>query len=333
MISYFGAKFKMVEFINQFIPRDIKKFAEPFSGAMWVYMNPKYKFPELDKISYNDYNAHMANLYACLREYKTFLPKIEEALAPGGWLYTDKTTKDECREFYKKIYYKYKHDKNEGNFLDNPPQNRPDFDAGVQYAFLITSAFNGIFPRSCGCSPISTNNKPKITALVNKLKKKDYHDKLDKITDVHNEDFEVIIRKYDSNDTFYYVDPPYESDDDRRAGWYGVKDTFTHDTHIRLLNLLKKTKSRWALSYYWFPELEQILPKDEYTWVSKKFFRSSASFSENKNTMGEELLIMNYKLTDEEIEENKKFLKVSKPKTPRKPRVTTPKKEVKKKKK
>jgi len=72
-------------------------------------MNPKYKFPELDKISYNDYNAHMANLYACLREYKTFLPKIEEALAPGGWLYTDKNNKKMSVEnSTKKIYYKYK---------------------------------------------------------------------------------------------------------------------------------------------------------------------------------------------------------------------------------
>lgn len=309
MISYFGGKANMVEFINPFIKRDIKIYCEPFSGAFWTYMNPKYQFPELEKIVYNDFNGHMANLYECLSNPEIFLNKLENELN-NGWLYCDKTNKDEIRDFYKKIYYEYKHDKSEGNFLDNSPKNRPDYDAGVKYAFLITSSFNAVYPRSGGCSPVSNGKitRPKITALVNKLKKIEYRDKLEKITNIHNEDFEEVMRKYDSPDTYFYLDPPYESDNDKRAGWYGVKDSFTKQTHMRLLNYLKTTKAKWSLSYYYFPELEEILPKDEYTWVSKEFFRSSASFSDTKDQKGEELLIMNYKLTDEELEENKKFL-------------------------
>ena len=77
MISYFGGKNGMVDFINKFIPRDIKNYCEPFSGAYWTYMNTTYQFPELDKIVYNDFNGHMANLYACLREHNTFLKYLE----------------------------------------------------------------------------------------------------------------------------------------------------------------------------------------------------------------------------------------------------------------
>lgn len=315
MISYFGGKANMVEWINTFIPRDIKKYAEPFSGAFWTYINTKYQFPKLDKIVYNDFNGHMANLYACLSKPDVFLKKLEKELDKGGFLYTDEKDKDKVRDFYKDIYYSYKHDRSVGNFLDNPPKNMPDFDAGAMYAFLITSAFNGCHPRSAGCSPISSSLKPKITALVNKLKNESYINKLNNITDVHSEDFEEIFKKYDSKDTFFYVDPPYFSpnvdgdDTGKRAGWYGTKD-FNYESHMRILNILKNCKGRWALSYYYFKELEDLLPKDKYTWVSKDFYRSSASFADTEQEMGTELLIMNYKLSDDEIEENKKFLNV-----------------------
>ena len=57
MISYFGGKNNMNEFINKFIPRDIKYYGECFSGAFWTYINTNYKFPKLEKIIYNDFNG------------------------------------------------------------------------------------------------------------------------------------------------------------------------------------------------------------------------------------------------------------------------------------
>jgi len=321
MISYFGAKSKMSKWIYNYIPKDIKTFAEPFSGAMWVYTTIGLDYSNIKNIIYNDYNKHMANLFACLKEHKTFLSKIENEIE-NGFLKTDKID-EEYKQFHKDIFYSYKHDKSSTNFLDNPPINIPDFDAGVKYAFLLTSTFNGVFPRSGGYSGISGNNKIKLYALINKLKKKEYQDKLSKITNIHSLDFEELIKKYDSKDTFFYLDPPYFSSDEdgndtgKRASWYGVKDSFNQQTHIRLLELLKTTKSRWALSYYYFPELENHLPRDKYVWLEKDFFRSSASFSETKDTKGTELLILNYdpkfignntptseKLIDEIEEEN-----------------------------
>jgi len=321
MISYFGAKSKMANWIYDYIPKNIKTFCEPFSGAMWVYTTIGLDYSNVKNIVYNDYNKHMANLFACLKEHKKFLSKIEDEIN-NGFLKTDKTG-DEYKQFHKDIFYSYKHDKSSTNFLDNPPVNMPDFDAGVKYAFLLTSTFNGVFPRSGGYSGMGGNNKIKLYALINKLKKKEYQDKLSKITNIHSLDFEKIIKMYDSEDTFFYLDPPYFTNDKdgndtgMRASWYGVKDSFNQQTHMRLLELLKTTKSRWALSYYYFPALEEYLTKDKYTWLERDFFRSSASFSENKSEKGTELLILNYdpknitsltkvseKLVDEIEEEN-----------------------------
>ena len=98
-------------------------------------------------------------------------------------------------------------------------------------------------------------------------------------------------------------------DDAKRLFWYGA-DTdgvFGPASHRRLLELLKTTKCRWSLSYYYFPLLEELLPKDKYVWTEKEVFRSSAQGGNNSDTKkeqakGVELLIMNYDpLTGEKI--------------------------------
>ena len=63
--------------------------------------------------------------------------------------------------------------------------------------------------------------------------------------------------------------------------------------------MIKKSKCRWSLCYYYFPLLEELLPKDEYIWAEKEVFRSSAhggNNSENKGVQakGMEMLILNY---------------------------------------
>ena len=159
----------------------------------------------------------------------------------------------------------------------------------------------------------------KLNAFMNKLKDKKYQAKLDNISSFETLDFEVFINKYDDEKTFFYLDPPYEDPKNNRLNWYGVKDDskFGRFSHKRLADLLKTTKSRWALSYYYYDDLEVWFPKDKYTWITKDFFRSSASFSENKELKGTEVLILNYdpnlivnttkvseKLVDEIEEEN-----------------------------
>jgi len=308
-ISYFGGKQKMAEWIYPFIPRDIKTYAEAFSGAFWVYMNINGDYSHLNTVVYNDINKHMVNLYSCMKEYDTFLKEFDKQFKPGGILH-QKGDLETYKEDMKNLYYEFKKDKSEGNFLDNPPTQRPDFEAGVKYAFLITSAFNACYPRAAGCSAFN-KDKLKLTALLNKLKDERYQSKFKHITNVENLDFADLINKYDSEDTFFYLDPPYEDQDNKRLDWYGVgaDNAFGRSSHERLCKMLKNTKGKWALSYYYFEDLEKWLPKDKYRWEFKEFFRSSASFSDNKDVAGVEVLIMNYDISDEEVKENSKHFR------------------------
>jgi site-specific DNA-adenine methylase len=303
-ISYFGGKSSAAfkELINSKIPKSgIKTYLEPFSGSFATYMDDdSLKF---DNVIYNDKNRHQVNLYKCCSDPENFiryLNRLKETL-----LKTDETDPIKKWDFYKSIYRKYV----DNDFLDNMDFEIGDFKKAAIYAFLITSSFSSVYPRGGGFSGYNKKtDRLKLEVLINKLQKNTYTDKLKSITEFFNIDFEDLINKYDSDDTYMYLDPPYYrydektgGDDAKRLFWYGSdqEGVFGPASHRRLLEMLKNTKSRWSLSYYYFPLLEELLPKDKFIWTEKAVHRSSASGGNNsdnkkKQEKGIELLIMNY---------------------------------------
>lgn len=308
VISYFGGKSSKAfhEFINTRIPKEgISTYVEPFSGAMGTYMDdPNLNF---DTVIYNDKNRHQVNLYKCASQPEEFVNHLENL--KNTLLKTEETEPLKKWDFYKKIYKEYQ----KNDFLDDMNFEIGDFEKASIYAFLITSAHNSVYPRGGGFNGYKKNNdRLKLDVLIDKLKKDKYTSKLRSITEFYNIDFEELINQYDSPETYFYLDPPYArfseekgEDDARRLFWYGAdaEGVFGPASHRRLLEQLKKTEARWSLSYYYFPLLEELLPKDKYFWVEKEVFRSSAQGGNNSNSKkdsekvsakGVELLIMNY---------------------------------------
>ena len=272
LTGWFGGKNSMSNWIYQHIPKDIKTYVEVFSGSMAIYFNED--FTHCENIVFNDFN------------------KLQESLKPGGFLYTIETDSDKYKKHYRDLYTKTK--SKDCDFYDDMDFNIPDYVRGVIYSFMITSAFNACHGRGAGFSGITKTNKLKLTTLINKLKKEEYHKKLDSLNNIECMDFEELIKKYDSDDTYLYLDPPYKytDGDGTHDQDYGSKNMFGDSSHKRLADILLKTKSRWSLSYYWFKELEEWFPRDKFFWTSKEFHRPSASFSNNEK--GVELLILNY---------------------------------------
>jgi len=302
--GYFGGKNSIQSFIVPYIPKDIKIYCEPFAGSYAIYF---YTQLSEDVISvYNDQNSDQVNLFTCSKNHKKLLDTINYHLTNKDGLLNPNGV--EPKIFYKELYYKLK----KSNF-SNEEFDIPDYDRASQYAFLLTSAFSSINYMAAGYSGFN-KDKLKLTTLINKLNNEYVQKKLEKITHIENLDFEEIIKKYDSPNTYFYCDPPYNSekkvdnkwveDNEKRVGWYNSKDVFDKNSHERLAKCLKNIQGKFSLSYYDFENLSQWFPKDKYKWVSKDFFRSSASFSENKEQKGTELLIMNYNMSDEEYQIN-----------------------------
>ena len=307
IISYFGGKSSntFIDFINKQIPKDgsVKTYLEPFSGSMGTYMDDDNMI--FDTVIYNDKNRHQVNLFKCCSEPEKFITYLENLSKPFNLLYTDLKDPLKKWDFYKGIYKEYI----KNSFLDDMNFEIGDFEKAAIYAFLITSAHNSVYPRGAGFNGYKKDkDRLKLEVLIKKLKQNTYTKKLQSITEFNNIDFEELITKYDSEDTYLYLDPPYArfdeakgEDDAKRLFWYGAdKDgVFGPASHRRLLELLKNTKSRWSLSYYYFPLLEELLPRDKYRWTQKEVFRSSAQGGNNSDlkkeqAKGVELLIMNY---------------------------------------
>ena len=304
VISYFGGKSSNVfhDFINTKIPKTgIQTYLEPFSGSMGTYMDDDSLV--FDTVIYNDKNRHQVNLYKCCSKPDEFLPYLEKL--KQTLLHTTETEVLKKWDFYKAVYKEYQ----KNDFLDDMNFEIGDYEKAAIYAFLITSAHNSVYPRGAGFNGYKKDkDKLKLEILIDKLKKNKYTKKLQSITDYTNIDFEELITKYDGDDTYIYLDPPYArfnedkgDDDGKRLFWYGAdKDgVFGPASHRRLLELIKKSEARWSLSYYYFPLLEELLPRDKYFWFEKEVFRSSAGGGNNadlkkEQEKGVELLILNY---------------------------------------
>ena len=100
---------------------------------------------------------------------------------------------------------------------------------------------------------------------------------------IEHDDFRTIIRKYDSPDTLFYVDPPYIGKEKYYAGGFTEKD------HLELADLLNRIEGKAIISYYDDPLLLNI-----YRGWRRESFDSFKQVVNGDNCYAEELLLMNF---------------------------------------
>ena len=101
---------------------------------------------------------------------------------------------------------------------------------------------------------------------------------------------EVINIPPQGKKVLMYLDPPYFLENNKNH----YKNGFTKKDHLRLCELLKKTKFNFFLSYNDCPEVRKI-----YNWANTNslnfFYRQDNSRNNgNKRTMSNELVITNF---------------------------------------
>lgn len=74
---------------------------------------------------------------------------------------------------------------------------------------------------------------------------------------IENQDFKVIIPKYDNPNTFFYLDPPYLHD--TRIRKKGYNNEMSNEDHIKLLELITNAKGKIMLSCYDNPIYQSYL--------------------------------------------------------------------------
>ena len=269
MISWIGGKSRISTWIIPFIPEEIETYTEPFSGAMWVYLKMNLdSYPNLKNVIYNDFNDYLVNLFMCCKNHEEFYKFLQNYPSQN-----------------KELFYIFQKDLNDGE-----PYIMPDFEKAMKFSYLTSQVFSGISPLEGQFVDLKGKYKSKFDTFKDKLINIEYTDKLDRITNFENLDFEDVIKKYDNPDTFHYIDAPYFKVGEK----YYSNQSFKLEDHERLAVCLKNIKGRFAMSYYDFPQLSEWFPKDIYHWESKEFSKNSMAIKGKKQTKGTELLIMNY---------------------------------------
>jgi len=155
---------------------------------------------------------------------------------------------------------------------------------------VLTQLFSGLgIKENVKMMNLQGKYKSKFDSFVKRLGNTEIQEKLNKITECTNLDFEKAAEKFDNNKSFLYFDPPYYHTENYYSFHeFGLKD------HERLSNVLKNLDGKFGLSYYYFDDLKKWFPEDKYRWIRKEFSKNSAAKKGIKQTKGEELLILNY---------------------------------------
>ncbi len=318
----------MAPWIHSFIPSGIETYVEVFGGAFWVYMKSDVDKPLAKQHIYNDFNPYMVNLYRCASNPKQLSKFIDSKNVPlqSG---ENKSTLDECRKFFyqckddmfastfaittlrkiledKSIVKKERKALNETldfarkrrtevngqiseKFGEKIKAGRKDQMAAMQYVFLLTNCFSGAAAVEATFTDDSKKNSSKFAAFHKKLTDEGNVRRLKNITACENMSFEEVIAKYDSPTTYFYCDPPYWNTED----YYSLHG-FGREEHFQLMNCLHNMKGKFSLSYYDFDGLNDMYPKDQYKWETKEFVKASGARDGEAQSIGEEVLIMNY---------------------------------------
>lgn len=240
LIPYLGEKSKFASFITPNIPNNISTYVEPFGGMFGVFFSLNFsKFRDV-KFIYNDINYLNFNLFYLLRNDSRFIEIVKG-------IKVDK-------EYYL-------------NSLKRLAIETDNMTKAIDWLIVLTCSR----PNNVG----QDSWRGDMEFEVFKLKWKAYEPHLNRISEISNFDYKEIISKYDTESTFFYLDPPYMG----REKYY-INHDFSEKSHYELSTILNKIKGRFALSYYYFDGIEELYPK--------------CRFLSEKTIMGTEWLIMNY---------------------------------------
>lgn len=233
--------------IDPLFPSQFDTYVEVFGGAMWMYWQSS-KTPATVNV-YNDFNVHLYNVFTCASQDPERMYQHCLRLTPG-----DAQLFEQFRD----------------RVFQGPPPSVPDYTRAAQYMYLQTQFFTG--GQGLHDSVKIYHNpkyKSKFVTYYEKFRQSDYLAKL-RYLQTENQDCRALIRQYDSPGTFFYVDPPYFKLED-----YYTNNSFGYADHVELLELLQNIQGRFALSYYYFTELEQLLPRTQYHWHEQKTYTNN----------------------------------------------------------
>jgi len=248
---YVGGKCRLSTWIIKEFPKHYC-YIDVFGGSAAVLLNKDRSENEI----FNDKDEDIVHFFLIYRDREDEL--IE-------WLSKTPYSKQEHYEWAKKFY---------NGERDSDPIKRAGKFFYLRYS-QYASKYSGISgwrsDNKANKAIYFENGKDKLNKLSSRFKG----------VQIENEDYAYILDRYDSEDSFFYLDPPYVDAGDALYSHEGSFD------HVKFFEKVKDIKGYWMLSYGILPD---FINKNDYYYKEKEVFYSNLS-DENENP---EIILMNY---------------------------------------
>ena len=250
-IAYLGGKSRLAKTIIARIPKDHVCYCEPFCGAAWVLFS---KDPSETEVI-NDADGELVNFWRVVQHHlQPFLDYFKYAIVS------------------RKIFD-----------LENlkRPETLTDIQRAVRYYYLQRLAFGGKPKGRSYGTVMSGTPRLNLTNIEETLL--DVHWRLEKVN-VECLDALDCIRRYDRQQTLFFIDPPYVGGEDDYAVHF--------DRYQDLADLLAGIKGRFILSLGDCKTARSIFKPFNVSTVNLKYTvgRSALSRSPSRS----ELIIQNF---------------------------------------
>ncbi len=261
-ITYYGGKQRMAQDIVSMIPQH-KIYCEPFfgGGAVFFAKEPSY----LEAI--NDTNNKLMTFYQILQKDSKRLIQ----------LINNTPHSESAHLFAKDIYF------------ERIQTNK------LLMAWAVWQVTNASMTGSPYVSWKWCNgNAGAHVGSVLSKKRNQFSDELFKRIEkvqISCRDALKVIQGRDTEDTFFYLDPPYPGANQKHYSGYTFRD------YIKLLELLQTIKGKFILSNYWSQTLRYYATKNNWTVIKKDYYLSVNLFHKDqvrKSVSKTEILVMNF---------------------------------------
>jgi len=218
VFRYPGGKTKMFSWIADRIPQH-RTWVDVFGGSGVVTANKSESKVEI----YNDLDGDLVHFFTTLRD-------SQEELAE--WLEQTPHSRELQLEYGKDFYDGYR------------PND--DVERAGRFFYLRYTQFAAKYTSISGYNGSKQTNSAKgYKKAVSRLNR--WQDRFNHVQ-IEQLDFEDLIERYDSEQTFFYCDPPYMDEGD---------DLYSHDggfEHGRFVDALVESDAEWMVSYTRVPE-------------------------------------------------------------------------------